>query len=118
MVTANSVTRDMVKWTIAVIACVGSVAGYIEFRTVENAHVVKTEIETKLSWMKTEFNSDLKTKYDLQSGIKLEQVLENQKELLKIALENQKDIQENAKEVLKMTQKLENDINILKATKQ
>ena len=118
MVTSNSVTRDMVKWTIAVIACVGSVAGYIEFRSVENAHAVKSDLETKINWVKTEFSSDLKTKYDLQSGIKLEQVLENQKELLKIALENQKEIQETAKEVLKITQKLELDINTLKQSKQ
>ena len=114
MVTSNSVTKDMIKWTVAVIACVGSVAGYIEFRSVENANLVKTDLETKLSWMRTEFTSDLKTKYDLQSGVKLEQVLENQKELIKIALENQKDIQETAKEVLKLTQKLETDLNALK----
>jgi hypothetical protein len=118
MVTANSVTRDMVKWTLAVIACVGSVAGYIEFRSTENANVVKHDIESEIEWLRTEFSSDLKTKYDLQSGIKLEQVLENQKELLRLALENQKDIQQTTKEVLKLTQKLESDINIIKATKQ
>ena len=117
MVTSNSVTKDMIKWTVAVIACVGSVAGYIEFRSVENANLFKNDLETKLSWMRTEFTSDLKTKYDLQSGVKLEQVLENQKELIKIALENQKDIQETAKEVLKLTQKLETDLNALKSQK-
>jgi len=118
MVTANSVTRDMVKWTIAVIACVGSVAGYIEYRVDEHFEVVTTETQNKINWLRAEFAGDLKTKYDLQSGVKLEQVIENQKELLKLALENQKEIQDTAKEVLKLTQKLELDINTLKQTKQ
>lgn len=118
MVTANSVTKDMVRWTLAVVACVGSVAGYIEFRSTENANAVKHDMESKIEWLRNEFNSDLKTKYDLQSGIKLEQVLENQKELLRLALENQKDIQQTTKEVLKLTQKLESDLNVIKATKQ
>lgn len=111
----NSVTRDMVKWTLAVIACVGSVAGYIEFRASEQTKHVQTELETKITWLKAELSSDIKNKYDMQSGIKLEQVLENQKELLKIALQNQKEIQETTKEVLKLTQKLEVDVGALKS---
>lgn len=35
-----------------------------------------------------------------------------------MALENQKDIQDTAKEVLKLTQKLEADFNALKGSKQ
>lgn len=118
MVTQNSVTRDMVKWTLAVIACVGSVAGYIEFRSREHAQEARIDMGLQLNTLRTELIGDIKTKYDLQSGIKLEQVLENQKELLRMALENQKDIQETAKEVLKLTQKLEADLNALKGTKQ
>lgn len=118
MVTQNSVTRDMVKWTLAVIACVGSVAGYIEFRSREHAQEARMDMGLQLTTLRTELVGDIKTKYDLQSGIKLEQVLENQKELLRMALENQKDIQETSKEVLKLTQKLEADFNALKGSKQ
>lgn len=115
---SQTVTKDMVKWVVAIVASVGSAAGYIEFRAKENAMHVKEEVISQLTWVKTELTSDLKTKYDLQSGIKLEQVLENQKELLKVALENQKDIQQTTKEVLKLAQKLEVDLTALKGTKQ
>lgn len=118
MVTQNLVTRDMVKWTLAVIACVGSVAGYIEFRATEHAQEVKMDVGTQIISLRAELMGDIKTKYDLQSGIKLEQVLENQKELLKMALENQKDIQQTTKEVLKLAQKLEVDLNTIKSSKQ
>ena len=117
MVTADNVTKDMVKWVVAVVASVGSVAGYIEFRSTENAKHVREELISQITWTKAELASDIKTKYDMQSGIKLEQVLENQKELLKIALQNQREIQETTKEVLKLTQKLEVDVNSLKSSK-
>ena len=73
---ANVVTKDMVKWVVAIVASVGSVAGYIEFRATEQSKHVQTDLETKLTWLKAELTSDIKTKYDLQSGIKLEQVLD------------------------------------------
>lgn len=118
MVTSNSVTRDMVKWTLAVIACVGSVAGYIEFRSREHAQEVRMDMGLQLASLKTELIGDIKTKYDLQSGIKLEQVLENQKRIIEDGFREPKDIQETAKEVLKLTQKLEADFNALKGSKQ
>ena len=111
----NSITKDMVKMTIAVIACVGSVAGYIEYRSEANCNAGKIELEQKLISLKNEISADLRSKYDLQSGIKLEQVLENQKELLKLALDSQKETQATLKEVLKITQKLESDIAVIKA---
>lgn len=111
----NSVTKEMVKMTIAVIACVGSIAGYIEYRAEANCGAGKLEVEQKLISLKNEIAADLRSKYDMQSGIKLEQVLENQKELLKLALDNQKETQATLKEVLKITQKLESDIVVIKA---
>lgn len=111
----NSVTQDMVKMTLVVIACVGSVAGYIEYRATDHCDSVKIEIEQKLISLKNEINADLRGKYDAQAGIKMEQILENQKELLKVALENQKELQETTREVLKISQRLEMEIDKIKS---
>jgi hypothetical protein len=111
----NSVTQDMVKMTLVVVACVGSVAGYIEYRATDHCDSAKIEIEQRLLALRNEVNADLRSKYDAQAGIKIEQILENQKELLKVALENQKEIQETTREVLKISQRLELEVDKLKS---
>ena len=100
----NSITQDMVKMTLVVIACVGSVAGYIEYRATDHCDSVKIEVEQKLISLKNEINADLRGKYDAQAGIKMEQILENQKEL-----------QETTREVLKISQRLEMEIDKIKS---
>lgn len=107
----NVVTLDLVKWAISVIAVLGACAGYIEFRSQSNDAVLKAELLGTISANKAELSGSIASKYDLQSGLKLEELLNSQKELIRLALDNQKEINNTNKELVLITRKLETQID-------
>lgn len=93
----NVVTQKMVGIVLATVFCVGSAAAYVEFRSSENANKVRTE-----------FTQALTNKYNYESGLRLEILVDQQGKSIEAALENQSDL-------IKVVDKINTTLEVLNA---
>ena len=93
----NVVTQKMVAIVLATVFCVGSAAAYVEFRASEKANEVRSE-----------FTQALTNKYNYESGLRLEILVDQQGKSLEATIKNQG-------ELIKLVDKINTSLEVLNA---
>ena len=86
------ITGKMVGMVLITIGCVGAVASYVEFRSASNSQIVKMESQYARQEMRQEMINLINSKYNNESGIRLELLVNQQSKTLENTVNNTQEL--------------------------